>query len=206
MKDYWNNTYWKKNIEQNKLDFVDDIWLDKYDEILKRIPKKKALDLGCGVGQYTSYLLDKGFNVTSADISLKALNEVKKINHQTITLDMSKPLPFKDNTFTLVFANLSIHYFDNKTTINLLNEIRRILKEDGYFIGTVNSLKTLKLIDNPIEIESHFYNDNGVLVRLWDKQQFDYYFKDFDLKVLEEVETIRRNRPKIMWEFIAKNK
>lgn len=59
---------------------------------------------------------------------------------------MSKPLPFKDKSFNLVFANLSIHYFDKKTTMNLLKEIKRILKCNGYFIGSVNSSKTFKFI------------------------------------------------------------
>lgn len=128
---YWNDSYWKKYLETHKdekLDFLSDIWLEKYDNILKGITKGNALDLGCGLGQYTKYLIDKGFNVLSADISGEALQKLKEnIPEANIRrLDMSKPLPFDNNSFELVFANLSIHYFDEETTINLLKEIRRI--------------------------------------------------------------------------------
>lgn len=210
MNNYWNDEYWKKHLETHKgetLDFLTDIWLEKYSDIIKQIPKQNALDLGCGLGQYTKYLMDKGFNVMSADISIEVLNKLKSnIKNANIKeLDMSKPLPFDNESFNLVFANLSIHYFDSKTTINLLKEIRRILKKDGYFIGSVNSSKTYKFIkDVAQQIEPNYYYENGRTVRLWDKEQFDEFFSEFNLIKLEEVETTRWNKTKIMWEFIAK--
>lgn len=206
---YWNDEYWKNNLENHKgekLDFLSDIWLKKYEELLKKVNVGKALDLGCGLGQYTQFLLNKGFQVISSDISKDVLKKVKEDNPKTeiIQLDMSKPLPFKDKQFDLVLANLSIHYFDKETTINLLKEIKRILKDDGYFIGSVNSSKTFKFIkDVAIELEPNYYQEKGRTVRLWNKEQFDYFFKDFKIDVLEEVETKRWNSVKIMWEFIV---
>lgn len=207
---YWNDIYWKKHLNDHqgeKLDFLSDFWIEKYADTFNNIPKGKALDLGCGLGQYTKYLMDKGYDVISSDISTEVLNKLKfNIPNANIKqLDMSKPLPFADNSFNLVFANLSIHYFDKKTTINLLKEIKRIIKNHGYFIGSVNSSKTFKFIkDSAKEIEENYYFKNGRNVRLWNKEQFDEFFKDFILEELNEVETTRWNRTKIMWEFIAK--
>ena len=132
---YWNDEYWKKNLanhEKEELDFLSDIWLNKYEELLKKVRVGEALDLGCGLGQYTQFLLSKGFHTLSADISKDVLEKVKENNPKTeiIQLDMSTPLPFKDKQFDLVFANLSIHYFDTETTKKLLKEIKRILKDD----------------------------------------------------------------------------
>lgn len=209
-KDYWNNEYWKKNLEKNKdkkLDFLDDLWINKYEDTVKNIPIGKALDLGCGLGQYTKYLIDRGFYTISADISIEALNKLKEtINDaKTIQLDMSTPLPFENNSFDLVFANLSIHYFDEKTTQNLLQEIRRILKVDGYFIGSVNSSKGYEFIkDTAVEIEKNYYFNDKRNIRLWDMEQFDYFFKDFEKITLNEIRTTRWNRIKDMWEFIYK--
>lgn len=207
---YWNDEYWKNALEEHKgekLDFIDDIWLLKYKDIFKKVNVGKALDLGCGLGQYTNFLLNSGFETVSADISNDILNKVKDDNPDTeiVNLDMSKTLPFPDNSFDLVFANLSIHYFDKETTENLLKEIKRILKNDGYFIGSVNSSKTYKFIkDVAIELEPNYYLENNKrYVRLWDKEQFDYFFKDFKIDVLEEIETSRWNKVKIMWEFIV---
>lgn len=206
---YWNDEYWKKNLanhKNEKLDFLNDIWLYKYDETFKKVKIGKALDLGCGLGQYTAFLLDKGFETVSADISKDVLLKVKE-NHpatEIIQLDMSKPLPFADKQFDLVFANLSIHYFNTETTTKLLQEIKRILKDGGYFIGSVNSSKTYKFIEDvAVEIEPNYYQENGRTVRLWNKEQFDFFFQGFTIDVLEEVETFRWNLTKIMWEFIV---
>lgn len=207
-KNYWNDEYWKKNLEKNKdkkLDFLDDLWINKYEDIIKNIHVGKALDLGCGLGQYTKYLLDRGFNTTSADISIEALNKLKENikNAKIIQLDMSNTLPFEDNSFDLVFANLSIHYFDEKTTQNLIKEIRRILKDGGYFIGSVNSSKGYEFIkDTAVEIEKNYYFSDKRNVRLWNIEQFNYFFKDFEKIALNEIRTLRWNRPKDMWEFI----
>lgn len=209
---YWNDSYWKKHLEEHKgedLDFLSDLWIDKYLDIVNSISKGKALDLGCGLGQYTRYLIDKGFEVTSADISNEVLKELKqKIkNADIMQLDMSEKLPFEDSTFDFVFANLSIHYFDKETTVKLLKEIKRIIRDGGYFIGSVNSTKTFKFIqDVAKEIEPNYYFENGRNVRLWDREQFDYFFKEYDLEVLEEITTTRWNKTKIMWEFAARIK
>jgi hypothetical protein len=35
--DYWNDIYWKNNLNKNKLenlDFLKDIWIDKYSDII----------------------------------------------------------------------------------------------------------------------------------------------------------------------------
>lgn len=58
---YWNNTYWKKHLDDYKeknLDLLSDFWIEKYMETFNKIPKGAALDLGCGLGQYTQYLLN----------------------------------------------------------------------------------------------------------------------------------------------------
>lgn len=209
-KEYWNEEYWKKHLKEHegeKLDFLEDIWINKYSDIFNKIPKGKALDLGCGLGQYTKFMLDNGFEVTSADISIEALNKLKESlpETETIQLDMSEKLPFEDNQFELIIANLSIHYFDEKTTKQLISEIKRILKPGGYFIGSVNSSKCIEFIkDHIVKIEDNYYSEPGRNIRLWNKEQFEEFFKDFERVVLEEVRITRWNRPKDMWEFIYK--
>ncbi len=78
---YWNDDYWSKWLKKHegeKLDFLDDLWINKYEKIINSIPKGSVLDLGCGIGQYSKYFLNKGFDVISADISVSALNKLKE--------------------------------------------------------------------------------------------------------------------------------
>ncbi len=120
---------------------------------------------------------------------------------------MSKTLNFNDNTFDLVFANLSIHYFDKSTTEKLIDKIKRILKNGGYFIGSVNSTKYYEFIkDNIVKVDDNYYLRDGINIRLFDRRQFEEYFKDFEFIVLNEIRVTRWNQPKDMWEFIFRLK
>ena len=84
------------------------------------------------------------------------------------------------------------YYFDDLATKKLLSEIYRILKDNGIFIGTVNSIKALEFIkDHAIELENHYYQSNDRKIRLFDMNDIDYYFKDFN-KILVKERIIKR--------------
>lgn len=204
-KEFWNNEYWKNVIDDNKVDFIKDSWMEKYVEKINKIENKTAIDLGCGIGQDTKWLLDKGFDVVSCDFSERALNKLKELIHnsKTMQIDIKEELPFEDNSIGLINANLSIHYFDMKNTIKIFNEIHRILIPNGLFIGRVNSDKNEGYIqENTKEIEKNFYYEDGRYRRLFNKEQFDTLTKDWNVIVLNEDVTIRLGRKKALWEFI----
>ena len=206
-KRYWNEKYWVRHMRDDDLENIEDTWVDKYDEIISA-HKGSLLDLGCGVGQYSKYFHDKGFSVTSADISERALAYLsdKYDVIDTVRVDMTEPLPFADKSFDMVFANLSIHFFSESDTRSLIAEINRVLKDDGIFVGSCNSSRAYKYIaDFSTVIEDGFYReDGGRTVRLFDKEQFVRFFTDWNQLVLIETETVRFNKSKIMWEFIYK--
>ena len=192
-------------MRDDDLENIENSWVDKYEKVISA-HKGKLLDLGCGLGQYSKYFLDKEFDVTSADISERALAYLseKYEGIKTVQIDMTEPLPFADKSFDLVFANLSIHFFSEKDTHSLISEVKRILNDDGIFVGSCNSSKAYKYIqDKSTVIENGFYReDGGRTVRLFDKEQFDTFFADWNEITLSEVETVRFNKSKIMWEFI----
>ena len=206
-KQYWNNEYWEDNIKNNKTDFIKDNWMEKYSEEIMKVKSKKAIDLGCGIGQDTKWLLDKGFDVTSCDISDIALKKLKELipSSKTMQIDIKEKLPFKDNSVGLIDANLSIHYFDMENTVKIFNEIHRILKPDGLFIGRMNSDKNEGYVkETTKEIEKNFYYDYGRYFRLFNKEQFDILTEGWNIIVLNENVTVRLNRKKALWEFILK--
>ncbi|MBR3878694.1 MAG: methyltransferase domain-containing protein [Clostridia bacterium] len=206
-KRYWNEKYWVRHMRDDDLDHIEDAWVDKYDGIISA-KSGKLLDLGCGVGQYSKYFYDKGFSVTSADISERALAYLSSKYHgiDTVRADMTKPLPFADKSFDVVFANLSIHFFSEGDTRSLIAEIKRVLKDDGIFVGSCNSSRAYKYIaDCSTVLEEGFYRENeGRTVRLFDKAQFERFFADWQEIILVETETVRFNKSKNMWEFIYK--
>lgn len=207
MSNYWDEVYWEKHLKEDDLDNIEDLWIKKYEDLYLKKDKLKVLDLGCGVGQYTSYFLDKGYEVVSTDISSKALDYLKNKypNVEIVLQDMTETFKFNDNEFDIVFANLSIHFFSEEDTNKLIKEIYRILKTNGLFIGSVNSVSAYEFIkDHVTEIEKNYYNSKGRKVRLFNKEQFDMFFKDYKEIVLNEVIETRFNHSKNMWEFIYK--
>ncbi len=206
-KVYWDEIYWEDKINNNRTDFIKDNWMDKYIDEIHNVKRKKAIDLGCGIGQDTKWLLDNGFDVISCDISDIALQKLKEFipNSKTMQMDVKEKLPFRDNSVGLVNANLSIHYFDMENTIKIFNEIYRILQLDGIFIGRMNSDKNEGYIkDTTKEIEKNFYYDYGRYFRLFNKEQFDILTKQWHVIALNENVTIRSNRKKALWEFMLK--
>lgn len=202
MNDYFkNDEYWKKHIND---ELEDDIWIEDYKQDLKGTGK--CLDLGCGIGQYSKVLLEYGYDVTSADISDIALNKVKEFNDTIVKVDMQKQLPFEDKQFDLVFANLSIHYFSNQDTKKLMLEIKRILKDNGLFVGSVNGIQGFEKIKNTaIELEPHFYLNKQKYIRLFDQKDLKNYLRIFDVLTIEEKETTRFKHQKNYLVFFAKN-
>ena len=201
--DYFKkDKYWKEHINKK---IENNMWINNYKKYFNS--KGKCLELGCGIGQYTKRLIEFGYDVLSTDISKIALNEVKKINKNVLLLDMNSKFPFNNNTFDLVFANLSIHYFNNDDTIKLCNEIYRVLNSGGMFIGSVNSIKGFDVIkDEAKTLERHFYYYNNKNIRLFSQDDLKKYLEKFKILELKEEETIRFNHKKNYIIFIAMKK
>jgi ubiquinone/menaquinone biosynthesis C-methylase UbiE len=116
-------------------------------ELMKKIKGNKILELGCGEGKDSIFFAKNGYEIFSLDCSEKAIksfeenivkNNVQKLVHP-ILYDISKPLKFDDKTFDIVFAHLSLHYFDDKITTKIFTEIRRVLKVGGFLFVRVKS-------------------------------------------------------------------
>ena len=206
MDNYWNDCYWPRHLaEPERMDIFEDLWIRKHKTLIDELEKGHVLDLGCGIGQFTDYWIRSGFQVVSGDISANALNALKARtpSANTIALDMRQPLPFSDGTFDVVFANLSIHYFDEKTTLALSREIHRILKPGGLFMGSVNSSAAYEIVkDKATLLEENYYRIGPRSIRLFDRAQFDHFFGKFHTLHLEEIRTVRFRNQRDHWEFV----
>lgn len=203
-KDYWNNIYKYKQDEKP----IYDLWLDKYEDVLKNNKAETILDLGCGAGGDTLYLYERGYNVTACDCSEEALTIINKYipNIKTLKLDLTKTLPFENNSIAIVIADLSLHYFNEVTTKQILKEIKRILKDDGYLIGRVNSLNDVNYgAMQGEENEKHYYLTKDGCKRFFDKGDIEYFFWNFTIKCCKEESLFRYGSEKKTIEFAVRN-
>ncbi len=47
---------------------------------------------------------------------------------------MSKGLPFADNLTDIIISDLSLHYFTEQKTFEILEEIKRVLKPNRFIV------------------------------------------------------------------------
>lgn len=119
---------WKGRDVESANNFAKRVYVFLKDKKLSTI-----LDLGSGNGKDSIYFSKKGYNVTALDFSQEALSSIKKRAPEVecIKKDLTK-INFKDNSFDVIYAHLSLHYFDDKTTKKIFGKIFKILKPNGY--------------------------------------------------------------------------
>jgi len=200
---YWNNIY--KTVKEQKPTY--DLWLDKYKDILNKVKDEYIIDLGCGSGGDSLYLVERGYKVISCDYSDESLDMVNKyiLSAKTIKLDISKKLPFEGESLEVIIADLSLHYFNNETTKSIANELNRVLKLGGYLIGRVNSVNDVNYgaFDGE-EIEKNFLLTEKGYKRFFDKESIEYYFGEFEIKFCEETKINKYRYEKQAIEFVLK--
>lgn len=203
---YWNNIYKNYNID----DIIMDDWLDDFSDITN-ICSTPILDLGCGSGNDTLYLINKGKKVISCDQSSNAIKNIKKNFkevYDTKCFNMLDGLPFNDNYFQVIIADLCLHYFKEKDTYMILDEILRILSRNGHLIFRVNSINDINHgAGEGKEIEYHLYETSDKrLKRFFDEEDIRYFFKKFDIRYLNEEIMTRYKLEKKLYKCLVKKK
>lgn len=91
------------------------------------------LDVGCGTGNYTSALAEKGVHLIGLDPSSTMLEKAQK-QHRGMQWHIGKAesIPFDDNSMDGVLATLTLHHWDDITAG--FKEIYRVLKPGGRFL------------------------------------------------------------------------
>jgi ubiquinone/menaquinone biosynthesis C-methylase UbiE len=93
----------------------------------------RVLEVGCGAGPLTAWLVDNGATVTALDVSREMLRLASErlADRATFVLaDLEQPLTFAtDGSFDLVVASLVLHYVGDWEAV--LRELRRVLSRRG---------------------------------------------------------------------------
>jgi ubiquinone/menaquinone biosynthesis C-methylase UbiE len=102
------------------------------------IKGKKLLDIGCGAGIHIKKYISKGAICWGSDIS-KSMIEMAKENCPDVKFEVASmtKLPYKNSSFDIVTASLSIHYIKN--LVPVFKEISRVLKKGGKFYYSTES-------------------------------------------------------------------
>ena len=117
-------------------------------------------------------------------------------------------MPFDDNYFEVIIADLCLHYFKEKDTFMILNELKRILVNNGSLMLRVNSINDVNHgAGEGLEIEHHLYETSDKrLKRFFDENDIKYFFKDFDIEYLNEEIMTRYNSEKRLYRCLVRKR
>jgi SAM-dependent methyltransferase len=198
---YWNRAYTE---DQDWNDLAQN-WLEKHGDILAS--PSHILDMGCGIGVTAEYLISRGHTVIATDISDVALRRLQSRvpGVATQTLDFTLGLPWQNETFDHVVANLCLHYFDIDTTKRVAEDIGRVLKRGGILLARVNSIKdTTHGYGKGTLLQPNYYLSDGHYKRFFDRESIEEVFQLFELQKVTEGYIDTNRGQKHLYEIIAK--
>jgi len=170
-KDFSNKDFADRYIKKHKklLEKLGYKYAEKLSSI--RFEKGKILDSGCGFGGMDIALAKRipGCEIIGIDLSdtlLEYANSSVSDTNFKNRLKFKKgdvqKIPFEDNTFDVVFSVNMVHWVDDP--IVMLNEIKRVLKPNGYLF--IKDLRRSWLGIFESEIKSAFsLNEAKKLIR-----------------------------------------
>lgn len=160
--------YYKKTMNNKPSGLIRKFFELKFNETING---NLAVDLGCGAGNDTEFLISKGFQVTAVDSQeeVRDIFEEKNLNKENIDLiigDFSKvELPNAD----LIFANMSLFFVKDDFDLFLKGILEKV-NQNGYFVANFLG-------------KEDDWNGSKTTV---EKDELLKYFKDFDIKYFLE--------------------
>lgn len=130
--DTWNNI---ASIYQDK--FMDlNLYNDSYDFICNSVTKQKAklLEIGCGPGNITKYLLSKrpDFDIFGIDIAPNMI-ELAKLNNPTANFEVmdSREINHLDTKYDGIICGFCLPYLSSNESNQLISNSYHLLNENG---------------------------------------------------------------------------
>ena len=111
--------------------------------LLRPQSDKLYLDIGCGTGNYTCVLADKGLSFVGVEPSKKMLNEAKSRNLSIKWLDgTAEQIPADDKTIDGIIAILTIHHWTDIR--KAFGELNRVLEDKGRIVIFTSTPEQMK--------------------------------------------------------------
>jgi ubiquinone/menaquinone biosynthesis C-methylase UbiE len=119
-------------------------------ELRNRLPKMRLLDIGVGAGRTTTHFAVIAKEYLGIDYSSKMINTCRekfqnypgKLSFQTADARTMKL--FKDKSFDFIlFSFNGIDYMEHAERMGTLREIRRLIRNEGYFCFSTHNLNFL---------------------------------------------------------------
>jgi SAM-dependent methyltransferase len=110
-----------------------------YDKLLLRILsmwRKDSvpallLDIGCGRGEFLAACKKADIRAVGIEADYETAKFASNVGAQVVVADVSMHLPFRGDSFAVIFANQLIEHLNRNKGIELINESWRIMQKPG---------------------------------------------------------------------------
>jgi len=122
--------------------YPDEVFVRVVHRLLSPKKHRTILDYGYGSGSNMVHLLSKGYELSGVEVSDSAkLNLDARLKNHRLEADLRAiadgKIPFEDGKFDVVIAWLVLYYNDWNCFHKAMEEINRVLKPGGVFLGTM---------------------------------------------------------------------
>ena len=201
-REIWNRRYADTSWQPNPVD----TWLQPWLPALAPSRDRPLLELGCGGGVDTAFLVANGFRVMAADFAWNGLCQVQSVEEAAmrVQLDLRGGLPFCAGAFQGVVASLCLHYFSWTQTQAIVDQLHSLLRPSGVLLLRVNSTNDLNHGAGAGElVEPGYYLVNGRLKRFFSEADLRQFFQaGWRVEYLTEKTIQRYQQPKVVWEAV----
>lgn len=117
--------------------YVDSVEKSLIEELAAPVPGERGLDIGCGTGNHSIWLAEKGLTVTGLDESLAMLEvAAAKTADTSLAIDWvlgeAKALPFQGERFDLVLSVAAMEFIESRHQV--LRDAMRLLRPGGRLV------------------------------------------------------------------------
>jgi 2-polyprenyl-3-methyl-5-hydroxy-6-metoxy-1,4-benzoquinol methylase len=147
-----------------------DIYL--FDQLLKGriVPGMTVLDAGCGAGRNLIYLLREGCRVYAADVSARAIEELRRmarvlapsLPESNFRVEAVEQMSFDAEAADVVISSAVLHFArDDEQFNSMLRECFRVLKPGGLFFCRLASSIGIETQVQPVKGRRHRLPDGS---------------------------------------------
>lgn len=187
----------------NKSPYEEWIWNKPLLEAIGDINGKNLLELGCGLGIFSTYLAKKGAIVFGIDISVEAVKAAKMINELNGTSchfcegDIAN-LPYGCDTFDCVVGVAVLHHLSKPDVVETMIQVKKILKNGGkaVFLEPIENSRCFSLFQNLFPAgkkTSGYYRPSILNRKAWNKYLSEMEDRDMTTQELKDAGNGFRN-------------